>query len=169
MKKNIFMILSLSILCLMTSCGGGDIKPADPPITYDAYKSNSYYKYEDMPVKGCFEIEKVGATLIPDEDYSNIYSDIQATVKVKVLKTPDPSKERTTSTLGIQLLDKDEAVLATITWRIEGRSDLFNSQQGDIIILTGHTDGMPNDKAEEMLKKIKYIRLAGVAMGREIK
>lgn len=155
------------ITLILSSCGGG-IKPADPAITYQPYKAGNMFEneYVNVPVKGMFEIASVAATIVPDDEYPNLYSLIKATINVKTIKTPEADGNSLNGDCTIQLLDKDGAVIAETSWAVSGKSELFNSEAGDVTTISADLgDEWSDSVAKEMLAKIKYIRLAGVGCG----
>lgn len=162
MKKICFSLLALLAMVSIASCGGG-IQPADPSITYSPAKTSDFYKnYTEVNVRDCFEVEKVAATVVPDEDFPELHSCIQATVKVKTIKAADIKGSDIRSDGCIELLDKDEAVIEKTCWGT-GIYDLMRSAEGDITTLSGTIGDDWSDKtAKEMLARVKYIRLSGV-------
>ena len=166
MKKICFSFLAILAMVGIASCGGG-IQPANPSITYTPFNTGWHENYTDVPLRDCFEVEKVAATIVPDDDYPNIQSCIQATVKVKTIKAVDLQGHKASSDGCIELLDKDEAQIGRTCWGI-GIYDLIESSEGDVTTLSGTIgDGWSHKTAKEMLAKVKYIRLSGVGCGYE--
>ncbi|MDE5812604.1 MAG: hypothetical protein K2H61_09925 [Muribaculaceae bacterium] len=166
MKKICFSILAILAMVGIASCGGG-IQPANPSITYSPFNTGWYENYTDIPVRDCFEVEKVAATIVPDKDFPELHSCIKATVKVKTIKAVDLQGHRISSNCCIELLDKDEAVVDKSCW-LSGEKDMFHSSEGDVTTLSGTIgDDWSHETAKEMLAKVKYIRLSGVGCGYE--
>lgn len=170
MKKFTYLCALLLSACL-TSCGGEKgIQPAETPITYGAYNNDDdtrYTSYANLPLQGCFDVESVSATIVPDENNSD-YSNIRATVKVKTIKELD-NRGWDDCECKIELLDADEVVIAKANvFERDGLADLLNSSVGDVITISHVlSDKWSKAQAEEVLAKTKYIRLAGLRCAKE--
>lgn len=165
--KKVFYLFATAMMVLFASCGDKGVQPADPAITYaDASKFSGEYEadfqqLENVPLDGCFEIQSVTTAMVP---WGTEFA-IKATVNLKMIKAP---AEKIDLFFGeIQLLDENGTVLETCT-RIEGIKDLAALSEGGIGILTGDSKSWKQEDTEEMLKKIKFIRLSGFAGGKVV-
>lgn len=177
-----FLIATFALMALvLSSCGNSRqtadsedstvepaLSPADPPITYGdvPFKDLGFI---GVPLKGCFELEKVSATLVPDDEYSHVQSDINVTLKIKTLKTPVPPIDEVKDNsdwLSVQLLDENESVIHTISaFKVRNHQGIFTSEPGDITVITAKSDGIDNEQAKEMLGKLRYVRIVDLGYG----
>lgn len=153
MKYRLYYLIFV-IAALMVSCSNG-IEPADPAIEYSSFVPNDYNRneFKDIPLKGCFEVQKVSAVIVDGEEYSNIHSQINVTIELKMTK--DLPGEVYDNNAIFLLMNEDGAKLANgfLLGSLEGKS------AGDIITFTGHTDEDSNSTVKDMYEQIRYIRI----------
>lgn len=168
MKKVLSNVLMISAMFIFASCGGNEssnsndsaeIQPADPPITFKSFGSRLY---KDVPLDGCFEVQKVSAEIVPGEENGSIgYKQINVTMKIKLLKAY-PTKIQSNLYATIQLLNENEAVIEQISVDTD---PILGLLEGGVGIITGSTEEEEGRSVEEKFSKVKYIRLAEVTAG----
>ena len=102
MKKVLFSVLMISAMFVLASCGSksnsneaaaeatteeeeAKVEAADPPFTYATTDTD---RYENVPLKGCFEIQKVGIAKSTDvSSSSRLSAKIIVTINLKMIKT----------------------------------------------------------------------------------
>lgn len=141
--------------------------PADPPFTYKKYQKEGY---ENVPLDGVFEIQKVALAKIKGEiNYSAQLSGegdcLVVTINLKMIN--DYSQSPNTIDGDIQLLTKDEAVLDhyPIYW-FSGNRDLLSLDKGGLGIIT-YTTHKELD-VDNILANTKYVRITGFSAGKKI-
>lgn len=172
MKKVLFSVLTISAMFAFASCGGSGnstgndsvdatgVQAADPPITFQSLGDNHYI---DVPLDGCFEVQKVSAEVVPGEEYGDIgKKQINVTMKIKLAKAY-PMKISLNNWLTrhakLQLLNENETVVETISVEVD---PIMGLTEGGVGIITGHTDEDGGSVVEEKFNKVKYIRLSEV-------
>ena len=162
MKKIVLFSLVALLAIITTSCDSG-IKPADPAITYGS-ENNDYWR--DINVRDCYEIKSGGVAIA---DVHGWLCDLNATVTIKTIKTPDwPKGKKLMGEATIEVLNKDNAVLESEhTYDLK---DLLNSQEGDVATITVKLKTDYNtEEAEKLVKEAKYIRLSKLTIRERIK
>lgn len=175
MKKVLFSVLMISAMFVLASCGSksnsnepanspsteskfNSYEPADPPFTYS--KAEAFY--ENIPLEGVFEMQKVALSKVKGKIYysSQLSGEGDCLVITINLKMINDYSQRPESINGyVQLLNKDEAVLLdkSLAWNC---SDLISLDKGGLGIIT-YTTSDPYINVDEMLANVKYIRIRG--------
>ena len=185
MKKVLFSVLMLSAMFMIASCGSKSnsgeatseeanseeaatpkCEPADPPFTYKEFVAPSHWEenWENVPLDGCFEIQKVAVAKTTNENRDSEYSyKIMVTVNLKMIK--DYPNKVNYIVGNIQLLNKDGAVLADLgTERLEDA--LGSLKVGGIGVISDYK--LAEYDADGLVNDIKYIRITEFSAGHKI-
>lgn len=190
MKKVFFSVLMISAMFVLASCGSKSnsneataeeatseeavtpkYEPADPPFTYSKLETMWGYKYENVPLEGVFEMQKVALAKVQGKIYYSAQLSgegdcIALTINLKMIN--DYSQEPTQVAGSVQLLNKDDAVLQEFSLtNFEGNRDLCSLTKGGLGILT-YTSSKELD-VDDILANAKYIRIRGFCAGIRIK
>ncbi len=189
MKKVLFSVLMISAMFVLASCGSKSnsneataeettseeaatpkCEPADPPFTYSKLTERFGDKYENVPLEGVFEMQKVALAKVKGKiRYSSQLSGegdcLSITINLKMIN--DFSQEPNFIYGSVQILNKDEAVL----WECDvdffrGRGDLPSLEKGETGILSYQTNNELD--VDGILANARYVRITGFKAGKEI-
>lgn len=174
MKKLVYYSLIVSALFMVASCGSksnsanedeaanSTYEPADPSFTYGDGSYEDYSdKYENVPLDGCFEMDKVSlACTQKDLEYM-----LQATINLKMVKDYPDTVDRIQGE--IQLINKDGAVIAELGWEWYTR-ELKAVKVGGIGVITDSRKFSLESEANELLSNTKYVRLANFIAAKKV-
>lgn len=172
MKKVLFSVLMISAMLILSSCGGNtksanesdevatnEILPADPPITY---KNVGIDGVEDIPIDGCFEVQKVSASVVSGEELVTD-AHISVTMKIKKVKAlPEKPDENSYyyNQVNFELIDENETVIAETKYFAP--KSILDLSEGNVEVITSKTKENRKTDVEKLFSKVKYIRLAGL-------
>lgn len=178
MKKVLFGMLMLSAMFVLAACGSKSnssneeskevaeeekptVEIADPAITYTEANFNSG-EYQNVPLNGCFEIQKVAVAKTANENRNSEYSyKVVATINLKMIKD---YPEKVDFVRGnIQLINKDGAVLATLSAILDKYKGM---KIGDVAICSDYK--LAEYDADGLVADTKYIRLADLNGSRKV-
>lgn len=145
-------------------------EPADPPFTYSSYDENDY---ENIPLKGLFEIEKVALAKVTGKIRYSAQLDgegdcIAITANLKMVSDFSQKPDRFDS-FYFQLINKDGAVLLEVykhMWDSDVQA-LKDMEKGDVGVINETTD-KPDIDVDDILANTKYVRITHFSAGKKI-
>lgn len=133
----------------------GNLRAAEPAFEYIDF---TFLEWKNIPLKGCFEVQKVSASLVKYElcNQNEEKKQISVTMKIKMVKEPEHKPEKWYSPAYIILLDENESEVAETGFvKLEN----LPSSVGEVGVLSAETGTYLANEAEQIFSKIKSARL----------
>lgn len=195
MKKSIFSLLMLSAMFMIASCGSKSnsgeateatqeneaatptYEPAEPPFTYTdgASKGSRYsdgslvygqHDYENVPLKGVFEISKISLAKVTGKIYYSAQLSGEGdclTYNIHLKMIADYPQKPDYINGKIQFLNKDDAMLYETDLP---NNKLENAVKDDVVILSKTTNKELD--VDAIIANTRYVRITEFRAGKRI-